>query len=904
MALILALLGLAAGAAVADLEGAILGLLGGFLVGRELSLEQRVRHLERALRRIAEAVPPEPAPFEPQLRPTAESEKPVAASPALDISEWTDLDLHLEPVAPHHSVLAQADAAARPNPPAFTQWLIHLQSWITQGNPFVRVGVSVLFFGMAFLIKFAADQGMLPVELRLGAAAAVGLVLLAVGWRWRERAGGFGRVLQGGGMGVLYLVIFAAYYRYGLIPASQAFSLLVVTTLGIVLAAARQDALALALLGVTGGFLAPVLTAGAPGEAAPLFAYYALLNLGIFAIAWRKAWRSLNLAGFVLTYGVATAWGILAYAPAQWSIAEPFLLLFFVLFLGMAILYALRAQAQNPRAAWLDSTLIFGNPIVAFGLQWGLLRDSDWGMAWSALGLGVIHGALAYRFWTRNRLLAEAMAVLGTIFLTLAVPYAFNPQWSSAAWALEGAAALWVGLRQQRRFPVVLGLLLQLAGGMLLLRHHPGPGTLMLLNTAFFWITLIALSGWCSAWLLEREAATVQAGPRVLPTGPFLQQAFLIWGTLWWMGGAFDQFMAHLHGVAPIQALVLWSALTALGFAMAFRHGRWEAAWRPALLLLPVLGLALLWLFVRASHPGADWGWVSWPLAWIIYYRLLWWFDQWRPRLPWLPGLHRSAALLLVSSLLWEGDWQGWERVPGWGWQDWRIVFWGLLPAAALATLLRDAGWPVSHHQRLYRTGLGGIAALYLLGWLFYASWNGEGSAPPWPYGPLINPLDLAQLAALVLVALWGWVAPAKESANLAGSTGLRIALGVAGWLFGTVVLLRALHHWLPIPYELAALWDSLRVQAALSIYWCVVGMGLMLFAARRSWRLPWLGGAGLLGMVVVKLFVVDLANGGTLERILSFVVVGLLMMMVGYFSPLPPRGRESAQSPEPLPGD
>ena len=46
---------------------------------------------------------------------------------------------------------------------------------------------------------------------------------------------------------------------------------------------------------------------------------------------------------------------------------------------------------------------------------------------------------------------------------------------------------------------------------------------------------------------------------------------------------------------------------------------------------------------------------------------------------------------------------------------------------------------------------------------------------------------------------------------------------------------------------------------------------------------------AGLLGIVIAKLFLVDLSRVGTIERIISFVGVGLLTLVIGYFSPLPP---------------
>jgi len=50
-----------------------------------------------------------------------------------------------------------------------------------------------------------------------------------------------------------------------------------------------------------------------------------------------------------------------------------------------------------------------------------------------------------------------------------------------------------------------------------------------------------------------------------------------------------------------------------------------------------------------------------------------------------------------------------------------------------------------------------------------------------------------------------------------------------------------------------------------------------------------------LMGLVVAKLFVVDLSGIGTLERIVSFVGVGLLMLLIGYLSPVPPRAAARA---------
>jgi uncharacterized membrane protein len=66
--------------------------------------------------------------------------------------------------------------------------------------------------------------------------------------------------------------------------------------------------------------------------------------------------------------------------------------------------------------------------------------------------------------------------------------------------------------------------------------------------------------------------------------------------------------------------------------------------------------------------------------------------------------------------------------------------------------------------------------------------------------------------------------------------------------------------------------------------------MGAMVFANRRRTRPLWVCGAVLLGVVVVKLFVFDLARTSGVERIVSFIVVGLLLLVIGYIAPVPTR--------------
>jgi uncharacterized membrane protein len=88
----------------------------------------------------------------------------------------------------------------------------------------------------------------------------------------------------------------------------------------------------------------------------------------------------------------------------------------------------------------------------------------------------------------------------------------------------------------------------------------------------------------------------------------------------------------------------------------------------------------------------------------------------------------------------------------------------------------------------------------------------------------------------------------------------------------------------------------SMLVQAALSIFWTVLALCTMVVATRLKLRALWIAGAALMGVVVIKLFLVELSNVGGIERIVSFIGVGVLMLLIGYLSPVPPKTMEQVE--------
>ncbi len=102
-------------------------------------------------------------------------------------------------------------------------------------------------------------------------------------------------------------------------------------------------------------------------------------------------------------------------------------------------------------------------------------------------------------------------------------------------------------------------------------------------------------------------------------------------------------------------------------------------------------------------------------------------------------------------------------------------------------------------------------------------------------------------------------------------------------------VWLRVAHQFAGVPWNAHSLFESFLVQAGYSILWTLIALGLMVLAHRRQTRALWMGGVALLGATVLKLFLIDLSNRGGSERIVVFIAVGVLMLVVGYFAPIPP---------------
>ena len=882
---------------------------------------------------------------------------------------------------------------------------------LTGGNLLLKTGIVVLFLGLAFLLRYASERVHIPIGLRYLSVAGGGLAAVVAGWKLQSRRREYGLILQGFGVAVMYLTSLAALKLHPLLPALAVFAAMVVLVAAMAVMAVRQDAQIMAQAAVIGGMAAPILVSDGSGNYLVLFSYLALLNTGIAAIARFKAWRPLNLTGFVCTFCIALFWGLKSYTPGHFSTTEPFLIYHWLLYTLIACLFARRRLSEGGgdalppladnaplgdiighiakhgiRVHILDHTLLFGTMTAAFALQCGITAHLTHGSGWSAVLFAAVYGAaaLVLRGSSGLAVLRQAFTACALLFATAAVPLFFNRGDTVSLWSLEAVLLYFFGLRGRLphlRFAALsvylsaavcqLGgyspaaytllsgswadtLFTAAGGGLLyacwhkwrcegsaawergfqtaslafavlyasllpmLLLSEDGKLSVAYSALALLWaacqyrkrqpvltaaallcgLTLIFFSinmsdGWPNktvGWLLQAVllfAASFAAGRPEWQNGNKTSVAALCAGSLLFTISLQPAYTGWQEILQPLEAYgtsTIWllSAVWLLPFALACSR----LNWRPPLFILLFFSLLTF-----TGYPGAA-AYSETPLyaafclaaATAVHWYLL----KVQP-------LEQSAADWLhgISLLLFAAAWTHFSGTVGALWLDgvWLQVVWLAVPLAfwlLLATPKQPALF--RRHPAAYLKFGGIMCALFAAGWLLWVNISAPHRPAPLPYLPLLTPLELASVGLLRLGS--------RVSERIAASDGWRGAakrqyaalLNGLGFIVLSAGVMRLWHFFDGIRWRLDYLLASFGLQASLSVVWAVTAIVLMVGGNRSGRRSRWLTGATLMAVVVVKLFLVELGNSGGIARIVSFIAVGLLLLLVGWFAPVPPK--------------
>ncbi len=412
---------------------------------------QRIYTIEERLGLAQKYQAPQPIEPEPVVAPPEVIPAPLVTEPVI---------AKVEEIAPEPVNIAPKPPPVEPRAPQFLPEEksainldgVNLESLIG-ANWFNRIGILAIVIGIGFFLKLAFEREWIGPTGRVALGVIIGIGFLIGGEKLRSfDYKHYAQGLSGGGIAILYLTFFAAFARYGIIGQFPAFALMTMVTMTSVLLAARYNAIAIAILGIIGGFLTPVMLSTGVDNQVGLFSYITLLNLGVLAVAYFKQWRIMNYLTYGATILMSAAWYIEWYKPEKLGTTIFFFTVLFVIFALLAVFHNIihRRPIEYP-----EISLIFSNAFMYFGASYGLLSPKFhpylglFAVVLSAFYLGL--GYLTYSRDREDKFLILTFLGLASLFLTLAIPIQLDQHWVTMAWAIEGVILTWIGLQAKDR---------------------------------------------------------------------------------------------------------------------------------------------------------------------------------------------------------------------------------------------------------------------------------------------------------------------------------------------------------------------------------------------------------------------------------------------------------------------
>jgi peptidoglycan/LPS O-acetylase OafA/YrhL len=718
--------------------------------------------------------------------------------------------------------------------------------------------------------------------------------------------------------------------------------MIAVTTTAVLLSV-RLNALPVAILGLVGGFLTPVLLSTGVDNEVGLFTYVALLDTGVLAVGYFKRWRSLDFLSFAGTVAMTLGWAFQFFSPDKVWTTLFFLSVFFLLY---ALLPIFHNVLRNRPSRWFDVSLAIANATLYFGASYLMLVQTGFDHATPATQaflLATFFAGLFYTTWRWNsddRLLRYNYLGAAATFLSVAVSIQLELHWVTIAWAIEALMLTWVGLRLRETGArhAALGVFCAavvhwFVWDMPVFALNVDPSFVPLLNRRALSCAVLVAAIACAAWLYRR-ATDIDEDERSTVKTLFLLTGNAVALTLLSVD-INDYFTARLSGSSPEQTnllaqiensrqfsiSILWTLYAATMLALGLLRRSRLLRWGGIVLLAAAIGKVVV---IDSTYYAASWHFPVFNQTFMTYalvvavlafaarlYRRPASADESERRLM-LPALLLGANVLALAALSLEviGYYDRWLTTAGlagqglviisqlhegriftlmlvWtlyatsaflfgAWrrsQAWR--YGGLLllavttPLVLLSLSFYDASW----HALAFNRTLASFAIFIVVLWLIVRTYARSGDA--FEEADIARPVATVAANVLAIVALSAQAAGyfdakifAELSRTAAAATGVNVFEGQRN-------------------LELAK-------QLSLSVVWALYAVGLLI--AGRVRRLLRVMGLALLSLTTLKVFLIDLSSLERAYRIISFIMLGAILLVVSYFYQ---RSQQRANAPE-----
>lgn len=646
------------GAAILGMLVVVGGLVAGYVgMFRSFSLGRRVADLENALRILEQRANRQTVPAPETRAESPPAAAAVAAVPAASTEPVAPPPIPAEPVvtAPRPlptpipaPVTARVETPApptpapvtarmetappeAPTPPVMSQEITgHGLEMMLGMRGIVWAGVAMMLVASALFLKMAFDNAWIGPAGRLAMTAAVSLAAMGLGQLGRRR--GYPVLfhsLSGGGLAGLYGAVFASVHLYHLLTPGAALPLAVGVTLGAVGLSVWNNAQALALIALLGGYASPVLLSTNENRPDAFFPYLFVLSLVAFGTSLARRWRWVNVTAFTCVTVLYQMWHTSSYAAEFQRPAVLYAMLFYVFFLLVPTVYGLvrRAPGRAP-----EMTLVAANAAHGFYALYMSLHTLNPGVLGWLLAAQALFALALYLLWTvrvrGDRPMAECLLVVAILLMVAAVPVQMRVYGIPLMWALQGFALVFIAGRFQNVWTLLGGALaLVLSAGGLLYRLPMHDAPFRLAFNAPFASWMLVTAAWAAAaffagrrplarWVEESRLFTgaVLAGTLALFGGALSLESALAWQyngahlplwtrhrieTLLFLWAMMSLFVAWIGGrrgghwreagLVPLSVALVVSFLGLHGWAAAVRPLFLNEAFLPYLFLMCVM---------------------------------------------------------------------------------------------------------------------------------------------------------------------------------------------------------------------------------------------------------------------------------------------------------------------------
>lgn len=323
-------------------------------------------------------------------------------------------------------------------------------------NLFSKIGIVIIIIGVFIGVKYSIQHNLISPAMRLVLGYLMGIGLFVTGAMLKKKYESFSAILVSGAMTIFYFVTFIAYAVFGYFPQSLAFVLMFLFTAFTVLASLSYNQVVIAIIGLVGGYAVPFLLSNNSGQVEILFAYTAIINIGVLILSFYKQWRSLYISALFLTWLLLFSTWASAY---QYDDFVPYFVFNLVTFLTFYVAFIAQKIHRVQELEAVDVLLFLFSSLSFYAMGVWLILDyypnNRTFVAMFTLLNAVFHFLVGYYFHlkkTPSQALKYLVLVLALSFATLVIPIQFKGTWITIFWIAE--AALLFGFGRTKKMPV------------------------------------------------------------------------------------------------------------------------------------------------------------------------------------------------------------------------------------------------------------------------------------------------------------------------------------------------------------------------------------------------------------------------------------------------------------------